>query len=160
MLGLYAAVTRQDLHGAPPGGWLPQQCVSREQALRGYTVDAAFAAFEEDVLGQIADGYYADFVALDRDVLDEVATPDEQIWQTAILGTWTGGVAAWRHPCLVAAAQGRVAADGGAHRSLAARGLAALRECIEAERARSPPLESTLERLQRLSAAHGDGCPF
>ena len=122
---------------------MPKQCVSREQALRGYTVDAAFAAFQDKKLGQIADGFFADFVALDRDILDAASTPDEQIWQTAILGTWSGGEPVWRHACW-------------AH----THGLAALRACVEAERAKAPPLESTLERLQRLSAAHGDGCPF
>lgn len=116
----------------------------------------------------------ADFVALDRDILDATATPDAQIWQTAILGTWSGGVAAWRHPCMRRAqlhglggartslsTQPGYAARGNSHgNSPAQRGLAALRECVEAERARAPPLESTLARLQRLSAAHGDGCPF
>lgn len=106
-------------------------------------MDAAFAAFQEAKQGQIAAGFYADFVALDRDILDAAATPDEEIWQTAILGTWSGGEPAWRHACW--------------HR---ASGLGALRACVEAERAKAPPLESTLERLQRLSAAHGDGCPF
>ena len=145
MLGIYAAVTREDLKGSPPGGWMPKQCVSREQALRGYTVDAAFAAFQEEKMGQIADGFHADFVALDRDILDVAATPDEQIWQTAILGTWSGGgEPAWAHACWAR----------GTH------GLAEMRACVEAERAKAPPLESTLERLQRLSAAHGDGCPF
>ena len=143
MLGIYAAVTREDVHGHPHGGWLPQQCVSRQQALRGYTVDAAFAGFQETRLGQIADGFYADFVALDRDILDEAAVPDAQLWQSAILHTWTGGERAWAHSCW-----GR------------ASGLADLRGCVEAERAKAPPLESDLERLQRLSAAHGDGCPF
>ena len=164
LLGIYAAVTREDVRGSPPGGWLPKQCVSREQALRGYTVDAAFAAFQEEELGQIADGFFGDFVALDRDILDEASTPEDQIWQTAVLGTWTGGRVAWEHPCWRRAAAGdlppprRLRTPAGS--SPAARGLAAVRECVEDERAKAPPLESTLERLRRLSAAHGDGCPF
>ena len=97
-------MTRQDVQGGPPGGWEASQCVSREQALRGYirytryiryiryireqalrgyTVDAAFAAFQEKSLGRIAEGYLADFVALDRDILDATRVPDEQIWQAA-----------------------------------------------------------------------------
>ena len=46
LLGIYAAVTRQDLDGHPPGGWTPKERVSREQAVRGYTTDAAFAGFQ------------------------------------------------------------------------------------------------------------------
>ena len=161
MLGLFAAVTREDLHGEPAGGWRPWECVSRSQALRGYTVDAAFAAFQERSLGQIADGFYADFVALDRDVLDPVAVADEEIWQAAVLGTWSGGWHAWRHPCWARTTGAeRTTAGLGASSSLGARGLAAMRACVEKERARAPPAESLLDRLQRLSAAHGDGCPF
>ena len=58
MLGIYAAVTREDLEGRPNGGWMASQCVSREQALRGYTTDAAFAAFNEKTQGRIAPGYH------------------------------------------------------------------------------------------------------
>ena len=117
----------------------------------------------------------ADFVALDRDILDEVAVPDAQIWQTAILATYTGGVPAWQHPCwlqrghkptpsqlsAVSAAVTRSSTHGfHPAGNIARQGLAAMRTCVEAERAASPPAESLLERLQRLSAAHGDGCPF
>lgn len=63
LLGIYAAVSRQDASGKPTGGWLPSQRVSREQALRGYSVDAAFAAFQDKLLGRIEPGYFADFGA-------------------------------------------------------------------------------------------------
>ena len=165
LLGIYAAVTREDLHGEPRGGWIPKQCVSRAQALRGYTVDAAFAAFQEGTLGRIAPGYYADFVALDRDILDELRVPDDEIWRAAILATYSGGRAAWQHPCW--RSHGGVEGEGAAGgrylpsaSTAAERGLLVMRSCVEAERARAPPSESILERLQRLSAAHGDGCPF
>lgn len=157
LLGIYAAVTREDLRGQPEGGWLAQQCVSRAQALRGYTADAAFAAFKEASLGQIADGFLADFVAFDRDILDEQSVPDRDIWQSAVLATYSGGEPAWQHACWRRRGDGGDRGRGGGGGQS---GLAALRACVEGERARSPPLESTLERLQRLSAAHGDGCPF
>ena len=115
---------------------------------------------KEKEYGQIAEGFYADFVAVDRDFVDEVSVPEEQIWQTAVLSTWTGGVAAWEHSCWKERAAMTAPAWSGTTR-LAERGLNALRECVEAERAKAPPLtESMLERFQRLSAAHGDGCPF
>ena len=159
MLGIYAAVTRQDLHGEPAGGWTPSQCVDRQQALRGYTTDAAFAAFEESELGRVRDGYHADFVALDRDPLDALATPDEQIWQTAVLGTWSAGRRVWEHPCW-APVEAELLAARAAGSGARLTGAAALRACVEAERSRMPPSESAIEQLRRLADANGDGCPF
>ena len=112
-------------------------CVSCEQALRGYTVDAAFAAFQEKKLGQIAEGFFADFVAIDRDILDEAKVPDADIWQTAILGTFTGGESAWAHPCWQKRGQSIGVRDGAGAGSLAQRGLAAMRACIEEARAQA-----------------------
>ena len=48
LLGFYAAITRQDAHGNPPNGFYSNQCVDRITALRGFTIDAAYAAFQED----------------------------------------------------------------------------------------------------------------
>ena len=111
--------------------------------------------------GKLAVGYFADFVALDRDVIDETATPEREIWQAAVLGTWSGGERVWAHPCMRRRDAARGGVGGGAGGSAGGRGGAAgLRACVEAERARAPPSESTLERLRRLAAAHGDGCPF
>jgi predicted amidohydrolase YtcJ len=62
VLGLYAAVTRQDTEGNPPGGWLPQERLSALEAFRCFTVDAAYAAFEEKDEGTIAVGKRADLV--------------------------------------------------------------------------------------------------
>ena len=76
---------------------MAQQCVSRVQALRGYTTDAAFAAFQEASVGSLELGKYADFVALDRDILDADAVPAADIWRAAILGTWSGGEQVWAH---------------------------------------------------------------
>ncbi len=67
LLGFYAAVTRQDLSGNPPGGWRPQERLTREEALALFTTDAAYAAFEEDRRGRIAPGYEADLTVLAQD---------------------------------------------------------------------------------------------
>eukprot|EP00808_Paulinella_micropora_P001487 g24663.t1 len=89
-LGLYAAVTRQDTEGQPAGGWLPQYRLSRAQALKGYTLDAAYAVHREDVLGSIAPGKWADFVLLDRDVLD-TSRPPSELLHIQVLATYVGG---------------------------------------------------------------------
>src|SRR5690606_3950858 len=65
----YAAVTRRTLEGEPAGGYEPDQKMTREQALRSYTLDAAYAAFEEDVKGSIEPGKLADFTVFSRDIM-------------------------------------------------------------------------------------------
>jgi predicted amidohydrolase YtcJ len=67
LLGLYAAVTRQDLAGKPDGGWLPGERLSREEALRGFTLDAAWSLFLEREVGSLAVGKRADLVVFTRD---------------------------------------------------------------------------------------------
>ena len=66
-LGLYAAVTRSDMEGRPAGGWMPQEKVTLFEALRGFTVDAAWAGFAEAEVGSLQAGKRADFVVLDAD---------------------------------------------------------------------------------------------
>ena len=87
-LGLYAAVTRQDLAGQPPGGWLADQALTPLEALRGFTVDAAWAAFMEGEVGRLAPGMRADFVLLDADPL---ATPVQLLPRIGVLSTWVDG---------------------------------------------------------------------
>jgi hypothetical protein len=87
-LGLFAAVARQDLEGWPEGGWYPEQRVTREAALRGFTLDAAYAGFMEDLVGSLEPGKRADFVVLDRDYM---TIPVEEIPRMAILETWLDG---------------------------------------------------------------------
>src|SRR5699024_2947670 len=86
--GLYSAVTRQDHHGNPEGGWYPEQRMSRAEALRSFTLSAAYAAHREEVLGSLEPGKWADFIIIDRDYFN-VKSAD--IWQTEVLETWVGG---------------------------------------------------------------------
>ena len=87
-LGLFAAVTRQDLAGNPPGGWLPDQKLTPLEALRGFTSGAAWAAFMEHEVGRLMPGLRADFVLLDADPL---AAPASGIPRIKVLSTWVDG---------------------------------------------------------------------
>ncbi len=92
-VGWAAAFTRTDPAGQPPGGWRPQEAVSREQAWRAFTIDAAYAGFAEKRFGALAKGMRADFIVVDRDPTE--ATP-EALRQTQVLETWVGGRQAWK----------------------------------------------------------------
>jgi len=67
--GIYAAVTRRTLDENNPNGWLPEQKISVEDAIRCYTINNAYAAFEENIKGSIEPGKLADFVVLTEDIL-------------------------------------------------------------------------------------------
>jgi predicted amidohydrolase YtcJ len=69
MLTFYAAVARQDLEGYPEGGFLPEQKLSREEALKGMTIWAAYSNFEEEEKGSIEVGKLADFTVLSADIM-------------------------------------------------------------------------------------------
>ncbi len=86
--GLYSSVTRQDHEGNPPGGWYPEEALSREETLRSFTIDAAYAAHQEDILGTLEEGKWADFIVIDRDFFE---VPAIEIWQTNVLQTWVAG---------------------------------------------------------------------
>lgn len=86
--GLYSAITRQDHEGRPPGGWHPEQAMTREEALRAFTLDAAYAANQEKDLGTLEPGKQADFILIDRDYF---TIDPAQIWSTQVLETWVGG---------------------------------------------------------------------
>ena len=90
--GWAAAFTRTDTSGAPYGGWQPQERVTREQAWRAYTMDAAYAGFAEKEFGRLAPGQFADFIIVDRDPM--IASPTD-LRATKVLQTWIGGVVAW-----------------------------------------------------------------
>ena len=87
--GLYSAVTRQDHGGMPPGGWYSEHKMSRIEALRAFTVDAAYAGHQEDVLGTLEPGKWADFILIDRDYFE---IPASEIWETEVLETWVEGL--------------------------------------------------------------------
>ena len=86
--GIHAAVRRQDQHGRPPGGWYPEQRVSRLDALRMYTINAAYASFADDVRGSISPGKLADLTVLSKDIL---SIPEAEILQTQVVMTIVGG---------------------------------------------------------------------
>ncbi|HMB89738.1 MAG TPA: amidohydrolase family protein, partial [Rhodothermales bacterium] len=88
LLGFYAAVTRQDADGWPEGGWFPDQRLTREETLKAFTLAAAYAAFQEDILGSLEPAKYADFVILSRDIM---TIPAEEILDTEVLATYLGG---------------------------------------------------------------------
>ena len=69
LLGIYAAVTRRTLDGAHPGGWFPEQKITVPEAIEAYTINNAYAAFEEAEKGSITPGKLADFVVLSDDIL-------------------------------------------------------------------------------------------
>lgn len=87
--GMAAAISRTGADGQPFGGWFPDETVSREQALAGFTADAAFAGFAEGRFGRLIPGERADFLLVDRDPL--FASP-EALRETKILQVWIGGV--------------------------------------------------------------------
>lgn len=87
--GIHAAVTRQDADNEPAGGWQPVQRMARLQALRGFTRGAAYAAFQENDRGQLAPGYYADFVILSDDIMQ---VPASEMLDADVVATYLGGV--------------------------------------------------------------------
>jgi predicted amidohydrolase YtcJ len=86
--GLHAAVTRQDHQNQPPGGWYPDQKLSLVEALRAFTLSAAYAAHAEKTQGTLEPGKYADFILVDRDIF---TINPQDIWKTRVLQTWVGG---------------------------------------------------------------------
>ncbi|MDH2132599.1 amidohydrolase [Sphingobium yanoikuyae] len=86
--GIAAAMSRQDAKGEPAGGWMPEQRISFEAALDGFTRQAAFAGFAEKKFGSLVPGQWADFLLIDRDI--ETASPTD-IRGTQVLETWING---------------------------------------------------------------------
>ncbi|HMQ61130.1 MAG TPA: amidohydrolase [Flavilitoribacter sp.] len=86
--GIYAAVSRRTLDGKNPDGWVPEQKITVEEALRAYTSGAAYSAFEDSIKGRIEKGKLADLVLLDTDLIH--ADPD-RIRSAKVLWTMVGG---------------------------------------------------------------------
>ena len=95
LLGLYAARTRQDARGAPPGGWMPEQVLTGDEALAGFTTGAAWAAFAEDRRGMLKAGFDADFVVLP---VDPVSDAPASLLGAKVQVTVVGGVDVYRAP--------------------------------------------------------------
>jgi predicted amidohydrolase YtcJ len=93
ILGFYAAVTRQDVDGNPSGGWRAEEVLTREEALRGFTIDAAYAGFMEDEVGSLEVGKRADFVILSRDIM---RIAPAEILQTEVVATYLDGEPIYR----------------------------------------------------------------
>jgi predicted amidohydrolase YtcJ len=95
LLSFHAAIARQDPDDFPVGGWYPEQRMTREEALRSMTIWPAKAAFQEQVLGSLTAGKYADFVLLDQDIM---RVPAELVLKTTVLQTWFGGTKVYERP--------------------------------------------------------------
>jgi predicted amidohydrolase YtcJ len=93
--GFYSAVTRQDHEGNPPGGFMPDQKLTRERALESWTMDGAYAAFEENEKGSITPGKLADFLILDTDIM--TCAPKAML-TAQIQMTVLGGKVVYRRP--------------------------------------------------------------
>ncbi|MEW6509470.1 MAG: amidohydrolase family protein [Bacteroidota bacterium] len=93
LLGVYAAVTRQDPDGSPSGGWYPDQCMTREEALKSFTVWGAYAGLQEKVKGTIEPGKWADLVVLSDDIM---TIPAAAIPQVRVEMTLVGGSIVYR----------------------------------------------------------------
>ncbi|KAF9792984.1 amidohydrolase 3 [Thelephora terrestris] len=93
--GFYAAITRvspegQSPHG--PDGWFPEQRISRKEALRGITIDPAYASFTDNILGSIVPGKRADYVVFSQDIME---VPADQVLKTKVLATVMDGKAVY-----------------------------------------------------------------
>jgi predicted amidohydrolase YtcJ len=90
--GLSAAISRQDMNGQPPGGWIPSERLTFEQALNAFTRGAAYAGFAEDKIGALEPGKWADFILIDR---DPTKVDPQQLARTQVLETWVAGKKVW-----------------------------------------------------------------
>jgi predicted amidohydrolase YtcJ len=95
MLGIYAAVTRQDPAGSPPGGWTAGQRLTRQEALASFTRHAAYAAHAETLTGSIEPGKLADLAVLSQDIM---RVPAPEILTTTVRMTIVGGEIVFEPP--------------------------------------------------------------
>jgi len=86
--GLHASVTRQDKANNPDKGWYPNEKMTRLEALKSFTIDAAYAGHQERLIGSLANGKKADFILITDDLF---TIPEEDIWQVKVQSTWVNG---------------------------------------------------------------------
>ena len=92
LISFHASVARQDANDWPAGGWLPEQRMTRDEALKSMTLWPAYASFMEKEVGSLEPGKLADFVILDQDIM---RVPNEMILRTRVLATYLGGKAVY-----------------------------------------------------------------
>lgn len=100
--GLAAAISRQDMQGQPPGGWIPAERLTFEQALHAFTRGAAYAGFAEDRIGALEPGKWADFILIDR---DPTRVDPQALARTQVLETWVAGKKVWERASAPGAVQ-------------------------------------------------------
>lgn len=93
LIGIYTAVTRKGLDGEPQGGWVPEQTIDLETAIRGYTINGAYANFVEQNRGSITPGKYADLVMLSDDLFK---IPPDKIKDAKVEWTMVAGREVWK----------------------------------------------------------------
>ena len=94
--GIYAAIARADKNGDPEGGFLPKEALTSEEAIRGYTNWAAYAALLENETGKLEEGYWADIAVVDTDILNVGNTAPMELLDGEVLMTIVGGKVVYR----------------------------------------------------------------
>jgi hypothetical protein len=92
LIGIYTALTRKGLDGKPAGGWIPEQTIDLETAIRGYTINGAYANFVENNRGSIAPGKYADLVLISENLFK---LPVDKIKDVKVEWSMVGGREVW-----------------------------------------------------------------
>lgn len=94
--GLHSAITRQSTDSQPPGGWFPEEKLTAEETIRGYTVAASYANFTEDTTGVLAEGMWADITVLDTDVFAAVNDDPASLLEGKVVMTIVNGDIVYR----------------------------------------------------------------
>ncbi|MCX4024698.1 amidohydrolase [Spartinivicinus marinus] len=93
--GIHAAVTRQDHNNHPPKGWYPEEKLTVAEALKLFTYNAAYAAYQEDKVGNLQPGHWADFILLEQ---NPFAVNKQSLWKVQVAATWVAGKPVYQQP--------------------------------------------------------------